>query len=127
MSLENTLQSNVLDYLNSLPECVAENVSGNASQSGRPDINGCIRGRAFRIELKIPDDRNKATKKQNLSLRRWARAGSIVAVAYSLEFVQSLFDKHGVRIKPSHNTYTVEERNGCYSWAVVPKVRKGLL
>lgn len=93
---ESSLQSQVLSYLNSLPSCIAENVSGNSSQSGRADINGCFRGRAFRIELKITDNGNKPTKKQLFELLRWQTAGAIVMVAYTLKDVKTIFTKSGI-------------------------------
>lgn len=88
--VEKSIQSKVLDYLNSLPDCIAENVSGNASQSGRADINGCYRGRAFKIELKSKDTGYKATKQQKLYIKRWEAAGAITGVAYSVEDVKKL-------------------------------------
>lgn len=90
MALEKTIQDRVLRYLNSVPECIAENVSGNSKQSGRADINGCYKGRCFKIELKSPDHGNKATKKQLNYLKKWARAGAITAVCYSLEEVKEV-------------------------------------
>lgn len=96
MPHESSLQSDALAYLNSLPQCVAENVSGNSSQSGRPDINGCFRGRSFKIELKVLDRGNTPTKKQLFDLLRWQKAGAIVMVAYTLKDVKSIFTKTGL-------------------------------
>ena len=73
--IESSLQSKVLEYLNSLPRCVAENVSGNARQRGRADINGCYDGRCFKIELKSLDTGYKPTKQQELYLKKWKIAG----------------------------------------------------
>ena len=95
MALESTIQSNVLEYLNSIDGCVAENVSGNSKQSGRADINGCLNGRCFKIELKSPDHGNKATKKQLHYLRTWKRAGAITGVCYSLKEVKKLLGLEG--------------------------------
>lgn len=92
MALESTLQTKVLKYLNSVPECIAENVSGNAQQKGRADINGCYRGRCFKIELKSPDHGNKATKKQLRYLKKWEKAGAICGVCYSLDEVKELLE-----------------------------------
>lgn len=88
--IENSLQNKVLEYLNSLPRCMAENVSGNARQRGRADINGCYNGRCFKIELKSRDTGYKPTKQQELYLKRWKAAGAIVAVCYSLEEVKEV-------------------------------------
>lgn len=90
MALESTIQSSVLEYLNSIDGCIAENVSGNNKQSGRADINGCLNGRCFKIELKSPDHGNKATKKQLYYLKKWAKAGAITGVCYSLDEVKKL-------------------------------------
>lgn len=88
--IEGSLQSSVLEYLNSLPHCIAENVSGNARQRGRADINGCYKGRCFKIELKSPDTGYKPTKQQKLYLKKWKIAGAIVGVCYSIEDVKEV-------------------------------------
>ena len=91
---ESAIQSKVLEYMNSLPECIAENVSGNARQSGRADINGCYRGRCVKIELKDPTDKGyTATNQQKLYLLKWKKAGALVGVCYSLEDVKKLLEK----------------------------------
>ena len=87
---EGNIQTRVLKYLNSLPECMAENVSGNAKQSGRSDINGCYKGKCLKIELKDPDTGYKATQQQLLYLKRWKKAGAIVAVCYSVDDVKQI-------------------------------------
>lgn len=120
MGREGSLQESALKYLNSLPGCVAENVSGNSHQSGRPDINGCINGRMFKIELKVPDHKYAASKKQSLNLRRWKRSGAIVAVVYSLSFLKKVFQSEGF---PWSAGYHMEiEDNDCVSWAEIPEV-----
>lgn len=117
MGLESTLQSRVLDYLNQLPGCKAENVSGNASQSGRPDINGCFRGRMFKLELKTPDHRYKASKKQQLELRRWKNTGCVVGVIYSMAMIYKLFSLDWEEY-PGYEEKT--EANNCLSWFDIP-------
>lgn len=120
MGYENNFQSTVLNYLNSLPGCRAENVSGNAQQSGRPDINGCFHGRMFKIELKTPDNKNEATKKQRIELRKWKNAGCVVAVIYSMEMLRAMFlqdwNTHD-QIQDS------QEVDGCVSWYIIPPMR----
>jgi hypothetical protein len=97
MALEKTIQANVLKYLNSLPECEAENVHGNAYQKNRPDVNACFRGRLLRIELKTPDHGNTPTEGQKENLRKWSLSGAICFVAYSLEEVKYVVDpQHGL-------------------------------
>ena len=92
---ESSLQAQVLKYLNSLPSCIAENVSGDSSQSGRSDISGCWKKRAFRIELKVTDNGNKPSKKQLFELLRWQKAGAIVMVAYTLNDIKQVFKRSG--------------------------------
>lgn len=89
---ETVLQNKVLRYLNSIPGCVAENVSGNAKQRGRADINGCYKGRGFKIELKSRDTGYQPTKQQELYLKRWKVAGAIVGICYSLDEVKEVLE-----------------------------------
>ena len=121
--MENTFQSWALGYLNSIPGCRAENVSGNAQQSGRPDINGCYMGRAFKLELKVPDYKNTASLKQRLNLRKWVSVGCAVGVLYSRHsikkfmciLVQLDYDKQWEE--------SIPEENGCESWFKIPRIR----
>lgn len=92
MGLEANFQTTVLKYLNSLPGCKAENVSGNANQSGRPDINGCYKGRAFKLELKSDTTGYKASNKQKIELRRWKNSGCVVGVIHSMRALRYLFE-----------------------------------
>lgn len=112
---ESSFQSRALQYLNSIPGCRAENVSGNAMQSGRPDINGCYCGRMFKLELKVPDHKNVATKKQELELQKWEAVGAAVGVIYSME---SLKEFMGYLKSPVYPTCEKQfkEENGCESW-----------
>lgn len=119
MGLEGSLQESALKYLNSLPGCVAENVSGSSQQSGRPDVNGCYQGRMFKIELKTPDNKYQASKKQKLNLRRWNRSGAITGVVYSLRFLKEVFSQKDF---PSPGYYEWTEPNGCLSWINIPEV-----
>ena len=90
---ESNLQTAVLNYLNSLPECIAENVSGNARQSGRADINACYKGRCLKIELKDPETGYEPTLQQLHYLDKWNAAGAITAVCYSLNDVKNLLEE----------------------------------
>lgn len=117
MGLEKNFQTEALKYLNSLPHCRAENVSGNAKQSGRPDINGCYHGRMFKIELKVPDNRNSASKKQSYELQRWYRAGAAVGVIYSMETLKDMMTSMELyKNKSDYTQCEVHELNGCTSW-----------
>ena len=91
MASETSIQENILDYINALPYGRAENVSGNAKQSGRADINACVFGYTLKIEVKTADTaygRKGATTKQRLYLEKWARAGAFSCVVYSVEDVK---------------------------------------
>lgn len=96
MPLEKQIQSRIIDYLNSLPECICENVQGTAYASGRPDLNACYKGRLLRIEVKTPDHGNKATVVQEENLKRWAKAGAVSVVVYSLDEVKALVNSEGI-------------------------------
>ena len=117
MGLESNFQATVLEYLNSLPGCKAENVSGNANQSGRPDINGCYKGRMFKIELKTPDNNNQASKKQQLELRKWRNAGCVTAVVYDMNFLKEVFSMDW----EVHSDVYVNNKP---SWCSIPSRRK---
>jgi hypothetical protein len=87
MALESTIQSDILEYLNSLKGCVAENVLGCASQKDRPDVNCCYKGQTWRIEVKSPDNGYMPTKGQILNLKQWSKSGAFCIVVWSLEDV----------------------------------------
>lgn len=86
---ESTLRKNVLNYLNSLPQCKAIKIHGNAyTEAGTPDIAGCIRGRAFFIELKVPGETPTLIQRKRIS--EWQAAGAVSGWATSLEEVVEL-------------------------------------
>lgn len=118
MGFESNFQSTVLKYLNGLPGCKAENVSGNANQSGRPDINGCYKGRMFKIELKTHDNKNEATKKQKLELRKWRNAGCAVAVLYSMDILKEMFEQDWDAYEQIQGQ---QLEDGCHSWYIIPR------
>lgn len=96
MASELSIQSSIIDYINSLPEGRAENVSGNAKQSGRADINACVYGWQLKIEVKTEDTaygKKGATTKQRLYLEKWAKAGAMSCVVYSVDDVKYVIDK----------------------------------
>lgn len=110
MASETSIQSKIIDYINSCPLCQAENVSGNAKQSGRADINACIAGKMFKIEVKTEETeygRQGATTKQRLYLEKWARAGAISCVVYSVEDVKYMMGKH----TPFGEMFSIMEEN----------------
>jgi hypothetical protein len=55
----------------------ARKVHGGAmSQTGEPDLDVCVRGRAIKLEAKAIGGR--PTGPQMVSMRRWSRAGALV-------------------------------------------------
>lgn len=100
MPRENSIVDQILKYLNSLENCVAEKTQGTALSSGKADINGCLNGKALRIEVKTLDHGNIPSKKQYVNLMRWAAAGAICIVAYTVADVQKI-------IRPSGEIRTV--------------------
>lgn len=119
MASESSIQSSILEYINKLPKSTAENVSGNAQQSGRADINACIEGRTFKIEVKTEDTaygRKGATTKQRLYLEKWARAGAFSCVVYNLDDVKFAIAL-GIRREIALSGYRIRfEENGNLSF-----------
>lgn len=99
MATEKTITNKILKYLNSLPRCVAYKVPGTAVSSGRPDISGCINGRAIQIEVKTVDTDWEVTKQQMANLMKWSECGALCLVTYSLEFVKEIITPKGIRLK----------------------------
>ncbi len=114
MPFESSITSSILKYLNGLPGCIAEKVKGDSSASGRADINGCYRGQSFRIEVKTPDNRNKASTKQKINLRKWYNSGCLVIVTYSVDFIKTVFSDW---IQKGFFKVKRVEKNHCISWA----------
>lgn len=117
MALESSITSSVIKYLNSLPGCRAEKLKGSSSASGRADINACYQGRCMRIEMKTPDNKNAASKKQNHNLDKWYKAGAVVMVAYSKLSVMTLIKY--LQTEQAGEWYFRED-NGCISWVKIP-------
>ena len=90
MPRENSIVDQILKYLNSLENCVAEKTQGTALSSGKADINGCLNGKALRIEVKTLDHGNVPSKKQYVNLLRWNAAGAVCIVAYTVEDVKAI-------------------------------------
>lgn len=99
MPLEKSIVNKIITYINKLPNGVAEKVQGTSHSSGKADVNACINGRSVRIEVKTADHGNKASKKQNVNLKRWSAAGAVCGVVYSLEEFKKLLEKYDVQTK----------------------------
>ena len=96
MPRENSIKQRTLDLLASIPGCKATKNHGNQyTEIGNPDIFGCVRGRAFVIELKKPGE--EPTIMQRDRIREWASAEAIAIVtddpAFAFHAVQNLKER----------------------------------
>lgn len=72
----------------------ARKVHGSAmGVAGEPDIDGCITGRAIKVELKQPG--NSPTPSQMGALRRWAKAGALAGWVTNLAELDALLEHVG--------------------------------
>jgi Holliday junction resolvase len=65
-----------------------------SNRSGIPDLIGCKSGKFFAIELKSPDNYNKATKLQEYEIYRIKQSGGITLVSRDfdevVQFIQGI-------------------------------------
>lgn len=90
---ESELARTVLADLNARPGHFFRKVhQGAASGSGEPDLDGCVRGRTVKIELKVAGGtrKNVPTDKQHRRLLQWQAAGALVGWATSLRQVDEI-------------------------------------
>lgn len=88
---EVAINTDVINYIRSLPLGHARKVHGDAhTQIGEPDIDGCVRGRAVKIEGKTRD--NRPTAAQQLAMRRWRAAGALTGWFRSVQDARDLLD-----------------------------------
>ena len=86
---ESTIRTQILTYLNSLPNSHFL-INRPGAQSGEADITGCINGR--RCEFEVKKMGYKGRKLQLYKLGLWKEAKAITAVVHSvLETQQVLF------------------------------------
>lgn len=69
----------------------ARKVHQGRYQTGEPDVDACIEGRAIKIEVKVPG--NKPTDNQYAVMRRWERSGALVGWVTSVEAVDKLLER----------------------------------
>jgi len=81
MGREKPIADRLVVNLNNLPYCIAENIMGTNASKDRPDINGCYKGRSFRIEVKSEDTGYKQSAGQSMDIKRWKKAGCIAVIA----------------------------------------------
>lgn len=86
---ETATTAEVLKDLNARPEHHFQKMhQGSHSGSGEPDLDGCVRGRCVKIEMKANPYRPSA--KQNRRLLTWQKAGALVGWARSLDEVDAI-------------------------------------
>lgn len=118
MAIETTVTKAIMSYLDALEGCICEKVMGGSTASGRSDINGCYKGRSFRIESKTADNGYKPSKKQIYNLKLWYNAGAVTMVAYNLKFVREVFSNPAFWAYSKYDAYLQQpEKNNCTSWA----------
>lgn len=91
---EATLSKNIVKALNRLAHCHAEKrwTGGAFTRVGEPDVTGCVCGRRFEIEVKVPG--KKARRIQEKRLQDWASAGAIVGTVTSVDEALNLLRPH---------------------------------
>ena len=100
MASEKPIVDRILKYLNDLPSCRAIKYHGSAyTRTGEPDIHGCYRGVALKLEVKQPGE--EPTRIQVKTLEKWAAAGAITGVVRSVDDVESLLYEYD---SPVHRT-----------------------
>lgn len=84
---EKTVGKQVMGFLKTIPNsCFMRRVAG-MSNSGHPDVVGCINGRHVEIELKRPG--SKPTDLQLKRLEEWEAAGAIAFWVDNLDAVKT--------------------------------------
>lgn len=76
---ENAVSQKLISIYNSLPQCRARKRHGGKFQQGDPDIAGCIKGKAFFVEVKLEE--GQLTKLQATELDKWQVSGAATALA----------------------------------------------
>jgi hypothetical protein len=87
MSLETTLQTNIINYLK-LKGALVDNIQGNEFQSSIADLLICYRGRYIALEVKGPN--GVLRPGQQRKLLKVQKAGGIGEVVYGLNKVKDI-------------------------------------
>lgn len=125
MAIETTITHAIIGYLNALEGCICEKVLGGSTTIGRADINGCYKGRSFRIETKSADNAYKPSKQQIYNLKLWYNAGAVTVVAYSVKFIKDIFTNPSFWAYSSYDAYLQQdEKNKCVSWASAKALKR---
>lgn len=91
MRNESELAQAVRRRIESRYEGCARKVHGSSyGKAGEPDIDACVRGRAVKVELKMPG--NEPTPVQMGRLRAWQRAGALAGWVTSIAELDVLLE-----------------------------------
>lgn len=85
--LEKTIQTNIIRYLNSLPNTKAVKWGQDGRQKGNPDVLCCQDGQIYLFEVKRPEV-GKLTELQIATIKAWRKVGAVAYVVESVEDVQ---------------------------------------
>lgn len=95
--LESTRQKRIINYLNAIPNCIAESRTQTGyGKKGGADIFGCLDGRHFELEVKQP--KKEPSRLQKEWLMRWAETGAITGRVEDIETMRVVFKSYGVDI-----------------------------
>ena len=94
---ETSITKDILKWLNKLPKCYAiKRHISRFGMTGLPDITGCINGKHFELEVKVPPlAKAEVSPAQRLQLLKWADAGAMAQVVCSLGDVKEIFREVG--------------------------------
>lgn len=84
--LERTIRTNIVHYLNGLPDTKAKVWNQDGRQKGNPDIVCCQNGKLFLFEVKRPE-MGRTTSLQEATHAQWRKSGAQVHIVHSIEEV----------------------------------------
>jgi hypothetical protein len=92
---EKQIETEIRKYLEfSLSAYINKNHGSGFTKPGRPDLEGCLKGRHFGIEVK--NEKGELSDEQRVHLRNIKKAGGIAIAARSLDFVKKVLSKNGL-------------------------------
>jgi hypothetical protein len=88
MMPETRLVNRIIRWLNDQPSTRARKGHGSVYQTGEPDVDAVVCGRAVKLEVKLPGEEPTALQARVLAL--WEAAGAVVGVVTSLDEAQAI-------------------------------------
>lgn len=87
---ESTIQTEIKDWINDLPNGKSIVIPGNMFiETGTPDILACVDSRFVAIEVKDPNSTHGLSDIQEYRLKQWMKSGAMGIVAERLKDVQN--------------------------------------